>query len=387
MGVNIDDSFAKTRKRLGVIIGKILAIIGVISSLCTIYSNNSTLKKICVFITSICICGVIVLIVTYILEWLNSNTKMKDLETSINKLKEEIKEEKSMMQQSISVIEKQVSNVDPSMQNKLASIEAKIEELNKNIEERPLAQTSITSITSQVSNMESSVMEKMNSLGNDIVSKVSSSSNKICPVKRSAYVENSEDVNHILYELIRKKNGYVKRIRIICYGRNGFGGAVSYLISQNLDIDVSIVVYNTEAGASICRDDDRVIIERNIRSWLNTQSPQIRVYVTKIPPMIRAAVAYSEDKNNHYRPIWGTIQSYRFAPKADGTGITLEKPKESLISVCDEKETTADDFNSLVYCFEEEFNRLKNLSSVPEIVTTADGKKKLFYRERKDDEK
>ena len=387
MGVNIDDSFAKTRKRLGVIIGKILAIIGVISSLCTIYSNNSTLKKICVFITSICICGVIVLIVTYILEWLNSNTKMKDLETSINKLKEEIKEEKSMMQQSISVIEKQVSNVDPSMQNKLASVEAKIEELNKNIEERPLAQTSITSITSQVSNMESSVMEKMNSLGNDIVSKVSSSSNKICPVKRSAYVENSEDVNHILYELIRKKNGYVKRIRIICYGRNGFGGAVSYLISQNLDIDVSIVVYNTEAGASICRDDDRVIIERNIRSWLNTQSPQIRVYVTKIPPMIRAAVAYSEDKNNHYRPIWGTIQSYRFAPKADGTGITLEKPKESLISVCDEKETTADDFNSLVYCFEEEFNRLKNLSSVPEIVTTADGKKKLFYRERKDDEK
>ena len=205
--------------------------------------------------------------------------------------------------------------------------------------------------------------------------------NKICPVVNSAYVESSEEVNHHLFNIL--KNRDIEKLCIICFGRRGFGGLVNWINEKKIETDVSIIVFNPEAQPSICRDDDKDIIERNIKDWLkdsNNTNKKTEIFVSDIPPMIRAAVAYSKDNTNSLRAVWGTLQSYRFASRGTSS-ITLEKPPASLISVCDEERTTAADFQSLVRCFEEEFERLKKASHIPYVANDGHGRKSITYKD------
>lgn len=202
-----------------------------------------------------------------------------------------------------------------------------------------------------------------------------------CPVKTSSYVENSEDVSNELYKLLKDKRKEIEELDIICFGRNGFGGAVKYIIERNINIRVRIIVFNAKSHPDICQPDDETIIKRNIEEWLKG-SKRIEVIMSDIPPMVRAAVAYTLDKEGSLHAIWGTMQSYRFAFDLDGKKISLEKPTNSLISICEENKTVSGDFNMLINSFEEEFDRLEENSQTAKLVSKGRGKSEVVFEER-----
>lgn len=182
-----------------------------------------------------------------------------------------------------------------------------------------------------------------------------------CPVQYSNYVVSSEEVNNKLFELLKNRAGEIRELHIICFGRNGFGGAVKHIIDQRIDINVKIIVFNPKSHIDICQKDDDVIIRKNMETWFKG-SDKIDVIVSEVPPMVRAAVAYTSDTDKTLHAIWGTMQSYRFARDPETGDISLEKPANSLISVCEENKSVAFDLHALVNSFEEEFGRLEKYS-------------------------
>lgn len=105
--------------------------------------------------------------------------------------------------------------------------------------------------------------------------------------------------------------------------------------------------------------------------------------MSEIPPMVRAAVAYTADKNGALRTIWGSIQSYRFALNPNTKAISLEKPSNSLISICEKSKTVAGDLYALANSFEEEFKRLEEHSQTVKIHSKAHGKREIVFEENK----
>lgn len=191
---------------------------------------------------------------------------------------------------------------------------------------------------------------------------------RFCPVRTSSYADNSEEVNTALFKLLKEREKEISELHIICFGRQGFGGAVNYIIAKQIDIKVKIIVFNPKKHADICRDTDASRIRENIKTWLR-DSDKIEVIVSEIPPMIRAAIAYTKDKDGVSRAIWGSVQSYRFALDPAKKTISLEKPNNSLISVCEDNKTVTGDLYTLVNCFEEEFKRLEAYSERAELIT------------------
>lgn len=85
------------------------------------------------------------------------------------------------------------------------------------------------------------------------------------------------------------------------------------------------------------------------------ENSNIDVFVSDIPPAIRAATVYVEGT-----PIWSATQSYQFMLGNDNH-LELSRPKESLIATCSEKSSKRD-FDGIVRCFEREFKRLTDCS-------------------------
>lgn len=205
--------------------------------------------------------------------------------------------------------------------------------------------------------------------------------NRYCPVRTSSYADNAEEVNSALLDLLKKREKEIKELHIICFGRQGFGGIVSYVIGKKIDVKVKIIVFNPQSNEDICRSGDDIKIRGNIKDWLK-DTDNIEIIVSNIPPMVRAAVVYSSDKNGTLRPIWGSVQSYRFGLDFATKKISLEKPVHSLISICEDSKTVTGDLHMLVNCFEEEFRRLENNSQIAELVSDKTGAVVVKLRER-----
>lgn len=200
----------------------------------------------------------------------------------------------------------------------------------------------------------------------------------LCPIQESSYVEDSVRVGNELCDIIDKEKN-IKELHIICFGRNGFGGVIEHIVNKKINIAVKVIVFNADANPGICHTDDKSRIERNIIEWLK-DSNNIEVIVSNIPPMIRAAVVYAENGTGAPYAIWGSIQSYRFAYYNDvQRKISLERPKNSLVSVCRAGKTVEGDFRTLVKCFEEEYSRLKSDSRKAVVTKNVNGEDCVTY--------
>lgn len=205
--------------------------------------------------------------------------------------------------------------------------------------------------------------------------------NRYCPVRTSSYADNAEEVNSALLSLLKKREREIKELHIICFGRQGFGGIVKYVIGKKINVKIKIIVFNPQSNEDICRSDDDIIIRGNIKDWLK-DTDNIEIIVSNIPPMVRAAVVYSSDKNGILCPIWGSVQSYRFGLDSATKKISLEKPIHSLISICEDSKTVTGDLHMLVNCFEEEFRRLEYNSQIAELVSDNTGATMVNFRKR-----
>lgn len=171
-----------------------------------------------------------------------------------------------------------------------------------------------------------------------------------CPAHNTIFQYTSTDVTKITNQLLDEHP--TANIRIICFGRNGYGDVIEHIKEKESKVKAEIIVYYPYGKECICRPTDRQDILQHIRRMLKSEV-SVKVYATNIPPSIRACVISKSGQ-----AIWGAVQSYRFEKRNDGE-LSLVKPKESLIPVCGEK-TINKDFNGLIRCFNEEFEYLMN---------------------------
>ena len=179
--------------------------------------------------------------------------------------------------------------------------------------------------------------------------------------ERSHFQYYTSDVTDILKQKLANKTG-ISKLKIICYGRNGYEEIMAYIIRLGLNIDVEVIMYNTENEESFQRKDDRKDIDKQIKD-LKSCNNCVKIYVSNIPPMIRASALYVGDT-----AIWTSIQAYQFQYKAykenvDGMKVPKKKldiyrPFKSLIIICDET-SSKKDFDGVTDYFNQEFERLK----------------------------
>lgn len=179
--------------------------------------------------------------------------------------------------------------------------------------------------------------------------------------ERSHFQYYTSDVTDVLKQKLANKSG-ISKLKIICYGRNGYGEVISYITRLGLNIDVEVIMYNTENETTFQRKDDRTDIDKQIKD-LKSRNNNVKIYVSDIPPMIRASALYVGDT-----AIWTTIQAYQFKyveykEKLNGKKVTTKKldiyrPDKSLIIICDET-SSKKDFDGVTDYFNEEFRRLK----------------------------
>lgn len=183
-------------------------------------------------------------------------------------------------------------------------------------------------------------------------------------------------------------NHKISKLQIICYGRSGYDDVMQHISRLNRKIHVEVIMYNAEKNVEnntiIHRDDDRSQIDRHIKS-LKERNRDVKIYLSDIPPMIRACALYEDDT-----AVWTTIQSYQLQCKEyevelDGKKmkmgrLDLYRPDDSLIIICDEK-SSKKDFDGVVQYFRNEFKRLKKGSK--EAILTSRGK--VEYQDRIDE--
>ncbi len=163
-------------------------------------------------------------------------------------------------------------------------------------------------------------------------------------------------------------NSTVTKIRIICFGRNVYGEIVNHIYEKRLPIKIEIIMCNPEENKEICLDADDRKIRENCKALLRNKAG---VYVSDIPPAIRAATVYAGET-----AILVCVQSYQF--KREKGRLTLDRPESSVIITCDERSLKVD-FDGVVHYFEKEYERLWQSSRKPQIKKDSNGEEEIVF--------
>lgn len=196
-----------------------------------------------------------------------------------------------------------------------------------------------------------------------IISGIDEVKDKLCGIDDRTHIRSytSDATSNIIKLLDRNKD--ITTLRIICFGRNGYGDILKHIIENKIHIGLEIVMCNPDKNVAICRNDDKERIDEQLLKLLKN-CHTVRAYVSDIPPTIRAASIYV--RNN---PIWASIQPYHIERNHKGT-LVFTRPTNSIIITCDESSNEAERQNVVDY-FTKEFERLVEHSV--EVRLTADG--------------
>lgn len=177
----------------------------------------------------------------------------------------------------------------------------------------------------------------------------------------------SETTRELEIFIEKKENKNIKKVRIICFGRNGYGQTIDYIADNHPNIEIEMIVCNPTKNSVVCKPTDIDDIQRYIISASKAQKS--RILVSDVPPSIRAAIVYSEDKKTKKLiAVWGIVEPYKFAQYNNGVILKRsDSSEEALIAKCDSKITNANDFNGIINYIEREFAYLEKHSHEPEI--------------------
>lgn len=295
----------------------ILAVLGVIGTSVTVYGNNEKLQRYAK-IATIFVFAILGIVLLFIIREYVVN--------KLNKLKTIIKE--------LISIKKQLSDTN-------------IKELNEQLVKMDKTITDMIEKTKIFDETCYQTREKVNGCQEEIIAKLND---------KSYFQYHTTDVTSQLQKLL-DTNGKISEIRIICFGRSGYGEIVQHIEEKNLSIKIKIIICNPINNEFICNKNDLTKIKDLIEIMHRINA---EIYLSDVPPAIRASTVYEKDE-----AIWSATQSYQFK-RVSKNKIVLTRPKESLIVTCDEHNSKRD-FNGIVKCFESEYERLLENSVHPTI--------------------
>ena len=296
------------------VLSVILASIGFIGTMVTIFGGeemHNIAKKVTIFAFFILVIIILFVVHDYVKDKIR---KLKNLFQEFQAIKKQLDIEKiKKMTDSIEQLNSKVVKLD----NSLSKVMEKTTDFNQTCNQ---------------------TREKVNECQEEIIAKLND---------KSYFQYHTTDVTTQLKQLL-DTNKEIDEIRIICFGRSGYGEIVQHIEEKNLPVNVKIIICNPIKNEFICNKNDYEKI-RDLIDVMNRINAEI--FLSDIPPAIRASTVYIKGE-----AIWSATQSYQFKRRSNEK-IELTRPKESLIVTCDERNSKRD-FNGIVKCFESEYDRL-----------------------------
>lgn len=146
-------------------------------------------------------------------------------------------------------------------------------------------------------------------------------------------------------------NRKADKIKIICYGTSKYGKVIDKLKDDFPKIDAEIIVCSPDLTIlDYCYDK---ALLKSVTKEIS-KLPNITVYVSKIPPTIRASLILAHNG----APLFCTMQPYLIFPEEENA---LFRGKNKVPAIVAQDEDSPIIF-SLTNIFEREFNRLKDAS-------------------------
>lgn len=307
------------------VLSVILASIGFIGTMVTIFGGeemHNIAKKVTIFAFFILVIIILFVVHDYVKDKIR---KLKNLFQEFQAIKKQLDIEKiKKMTDSIEQLNSKVVKLD----NSLSKVMEKTTDFNQTCNQ---------------------TREKVNECQEEIIAKLND---------KSYFQYHTTDVTTQLKQLL-DTNKEIDEIRIICFGRSGYGEIVQHIEEKNLPVNVKIIICNPIKNEFICNKNDYEKI-RDLIDVMNRINAEI--FLSDIPPAIRASTVYIKGE-----AIWSATQSYQFKRRSNEK-IELTRPKESLIVTCDERNSKRD-FNGIVKCFESEYDRLLESSKSSDKVT------------------
>lgn len=224
--------------------------------------------------------------------------------------------------------------------------------------------SSLDNLQSTVENIKKEIINNhLEEIKNGLINKLNESTNF-----KFRTSETTRELEKYFDSDIRHK---ISKVKIICFGRNGYGDTIEYIVSQHPNIEIELIVCNPSKNKNICKAKDEDNIKRQIINA--SRNGHATIYASDVPPPIRAAIIYTKEKNYEGRyidkAIWGIVEPYEFERTTSGFVLRRSETNgAALITVCDSRINTSDDFNGIINYIEREFNYLKSYSCEPKII-------------------
>lgn len=362
----------KKDKKSKYLASKIFALIGILSGIISALSaqwENLLIQKISVFLSQFCVFLLVLAMILGVLEIL----WRKFLKNHWDKLKSDC------IKCFEEAIKKMLRIELKNIQDDLKKVYDNTEQLRERTSENHTTDVVKKNITEPVKRIQDEIVE---------IKDMMVPLNKSAEISKDIYIALSEENFKFLQtdatplESFMKEHHDINKIRIICYGRNGYSKAFHYIDEHKKTINCEIVVYNIKGDKTISAPGDEDAILKQISSITKEKRNGARnVYLTNIIPTIRAAILYVNDQ-----AVWASYEPYIFsmedeknilrrAGSADKNTLLIDGNKGedeiytdayngTLIVELDKMKTIKkDEFNKIVGCIEHEFARLKADSS------------------------
>ena len=141
----------------------------------------------------------------------------------------------------------------------------------------------------------------------------------------------------------------------ICYGTNKYGRLVDAIKRNHQNTKFEIIVCSNESPFLINSHEAQKSLESAINEM--AEDEHITLYISRIPPTIRASLVSKEVENNKEHYVWCSMQSYYIFENKNGKLFRGENFSPTIVA--DEESFIMSDLKQL---FDEEFERLKKVS-------------------------
>ena len=166
--------------------------------------------------------------------------------------------------------------------------------------------------------------------------------------------EDSKEIEARIVGLFKSNMNSKMKMKIICYGTSKYGNLVD-TIKFHKNTELEIIVCSDSSPFLDSFQKDKEVLKSVIDEMSNDE--RITLYISKIPPTIRASLISKEVENKKEHYVWCSVQPYYIF---ENVGKLFRGENYSPIIVAYEKSFVMSDLKTV---FDEEFERLKEAST------------------------
>jgi hypothetical protein len=163
------------------------------------------------------------------------------------------------------------------------------------------------------------------------------------------------EINDNVVKLFKNNTNSKMKMKIICYGTSKYGKLVD-AIKFHKNTEFEIIVCSPHSPFLSNFQEDKKVLESVINDMV--KDTRISLYVSTIPPTIRASLISKEVENNKENYVWCSVQPYYIFLEDEGKLFRGENFSPTIVA--DEESFVMSDLKKV---FDDEFERLMKAST------------------------